>query len=116
MDTNDTTPNPNPNPTPKRSRRRRWTLAGLAGAGIAALALGACNGGGRWGHGEGHGWHHRGAPASAEDAAKIYTAARLAIDPDTNEEREFLTRLATALRIEPGLVAHLDAQAASVKV
>ncbi|MCB1550209.1 MAG: DUF533 domain-containing protein [Hyphomicrobiaceae bacterium] len=53
---------------------------------------------------------------SAEDAAKIYTAARLAIDPDTNEEREFLTRLATALRIEPGLVAHLDAQAASVKV
>jgi uncharacterized membrane protein YebE (DUF533 family) len=41
--------------------------------------------------------------------AEVYTAARLAIEPDSPEERDWLNRLAMALRLEPGLKAHLDA-------
>jgi uncharacterized membrane protein YebE (DUF533 family) len=44
-----------------------------------------------------------------EQRVEMYTAARLAIDDDTPAEREWLAQLATALQIEPGLKAHLDA-------
>ncbi|MCA1999786.1 MAG: DUF533 domain-containing protein [Hyphomicrobiales bacterium] len=54
--------------------------------------------------------------ATPEEAAQVYAAARLAIDPDRQEEKDFLAALATTLRIEPGLVAHIDAAAQSAKV
>lgn len=41
--------------------------------------------------------------------AEVYAAARLAIDPDSPLERDWLDRLAAALSLEPGLRAHLDA-------
>jgi len=41
--------------------------------------------------------------------AEIYAAARLAIDPDSPAERDWLDRLAATLTLEPGLRAHLDA-------
>ena len=44
-----------------------------------------------------------------EQRVEMYTAARLTIDGDTPAEREWLVQLATALQIEPGLKAHLDA-------
>ena len=47
--------------------------------------------------------------------AQVYAAARLAIDPDTAEEQDFLAALAGALALEPSLVAHIDAAAASAK-
>ncbi|KAA2236504.1 tellurite resistance TerB family protein [Salinarimonas soli] len=50
-----------------------------------------------------------------DKAAQVYTAARLAIDPDTLQEREFLRRLQEALDLEDDLVAHIDAAAATVK-
>ena len=58
-------------------------------------------------------------PASAEDlaaavsspqeAVQVYTAARLAIDPDTNEEAGFLRELARLLEIDSTLAGHIDA-------
>ncbi|MGL4242955.1 MAG: tellurite resistance TerB family protein [Beijerinckiaceae bacterium] len=51
---------------------------------------------------------------SAEMAAQIYTAARLAIDPDTQEEQDFLANLSSGLGLEADLVAHIDAAASSV--
>jgi uncharacterized membrane protein YebE (DUF533 family) len=50
-----------------------------------------------------------------EQAAEVYTAARLAIDPDTQEEKDFLEALAGQLGLEAGLVAHIEAAAASAK-
>jgi uncharacterized membrane protein YebE (DUF533 family) len=47
-------------------------------------------------------------------AAQIYTAARIAIDPDTEEEQSFLADLAGGLGLDGDLVAHIDAAAASV--
>lgn len=51
-----------------------------------------------------------------EVRAQVYTAARLAIDPDTDGEKAWLAGLATALALDPGLVQHLDAAANSAKV
>lgn len=48
-------------------------------------------------------------------AAEVYTAARLAIDPDTQEEKDFLAALASELGLEANLVAHIEAAAASAK-
>ncbi|MCA0405224.1 MAG: tellurite resistance TerB family protein [Proteobacteria bacterium] len=48
-------------------------------------------------------------------AAEVYTAARLAIDPDTPEEKAFLAALASQLGLEANLVAHIEAAAASAK-
>ncbi len=48
-------------------------------------------------------------------AAEVYTAARLAIDPDTQEEKDFLAALAAELKLEGGLIAHIEAAAASAK-
>jgi uncharacterized membrane protein YebE (DUF533 family) len=50
---------------------------------------------------------------SREQALQVYTAARLAIDPDTEGERTFLAELARALRLEGELASHVDAAARS---
>lgn len=47
--------------------------------------------------------------STPELGAEIYAAARLAIDPDSQAERDWMDRLAAALALEPGLRAHLDA-------
>lgn len=49
------------------------------------------------------------AAATPEQKIEVYTAARLTIDDDSVGEREWLDKLAIALRIEPGLKAHIDA-------
>ena len=51
-----------------------------------------------------------------EAAAEVYTAARLAIDPDHPDEKAFLAALAEQLALSPELVAHIDAAAESAKV
>ncbi len=53
--------------------------------------------------------------ATPDEAAEVYAAARLAIDPNTQEERDFLAALASSLALEPGLIAHIDAAASSAK-
>lgn len=50
------------------------------------------------------------AAATPEQAAELYLAARLAIDPDQPAEQAFLQGLAARLRLPPGLADHLDAQ------
>jgi uncharacterized membrane protein YebE (DUF533 family) len=50
-----------------------------------------------------------------EKAAQVYAAARLAIDPDTRQEREFLRQLAESLDIDPDLARQIDDAAASVR-
>ncbi len=52
--------------------------------------------------------------SSPEMAAQIYTAARLAVDPDTDYEHNFLADLSSGLELDAELVAHIDAAAASV--
>lgn len=51
------------------------------------------------------------AAATPEQAAELYLVSRLAISPDTPEERAYLAALAHRLRLPPDLVAHLDRQA-----
>ncbi|MCH9808113.1 MAG: tellurite resistance TerB family protein [Alphaproteobacteria bacterium] len=61
------------------------------------------------------------APASARDianavqskqqAAKIYSAARIAVDPDTRGEQDFLYELAQRLNIDQDLARHINAAA-----
>lgn len=46
-------------------------------------------------------------------AAQIYTAARIAIEPDTMKEKAFLMNLAVALGLDEGLIAQIDAGARS---
>jgi uncharacterized membrane protein YebE (DUF533 family) len=53
--------------------------------------------------------------AGPEEAAQVYAAARLAIDPDTAEEQAFLEALAGELQLDASLVAHIDAAATNVK-
>jgi uncharacterized membrane protein YebE (DUF533 family) len=43
-----------------------------------------------------------------EKAAQVYSAARIAIDPDTMQEREFLNQLAEALDLEPAVRSQID--------
>ncbi len=45
---------------------------------------------------------------SPEMAAKVYAAARIAIDPDTRQEREFLRQLALALDLDPDTKSQID--------
>jgi uncharacterized membrane protein YebE (DUF533 family) len=54
--------------------------------------------------------------ATPEKASQVYAAARLAIDPDTDVERVFLDKLASALKLDPQLRSELDKGAASVKM
>lgn len=48
-----------------------------------------------------------------EQAAELYLASRLAIDPDHPEEQAYLQDLARALQLPAQLVQHLDAQVAA---
>jgi len=52
-----------------------------------------------------------GAVGSPEEAVQVYTAARIAVDPDLEEEHEFLAALADRLGIDESLAAHIDATA-----
>lgn len=52
--------------------------------------------------------------ATQEQAAELYLAARLAIDPDHPAERAWLDALAARMRLPAGLAAHLDGQAAGL--
>jgi uncharacterized membrane protein YebE (DUF533 family) len=40
--------------------------------------------------------------------AEVYTAARIAMEPDTAKEQKWLDQLSAALKLEPELRAHLD--------
>ncbi|MCB5177345.1 tellurite resistance TerB family protein [Microvirga lenta] len=50
-----------------------------------------------------------------EKAAQVYAAARIAIDPDTIQEREFLHQLAEALDLDQALRAQIDDTASSMR-
>lgn len=50
-----------------------------------------------------------------EQAAKVYAAARLAIEPDTIQEQEFLRQLAESLDLDAGLRSEIDAAASAMK-
>jgi uncharacterized membrane protein YebE (DUF533 family) len=52
-----------------------------------------------------------GAVTSPQEAVQVYTAARLAIDPDTNAEAGFLKELADRLGVDATLAGHIDATA-----
>ncbi|MGO4175404.1 tellurite resistance TerB family protein [Bosea sp. TAF32] len=56
------------------------------------------------------------AAESPELAAQIYTAARVAINPDTAPEKDFLAGLAGSLGLDAELVANIDAAASAAKV
>jgi uncharacterized membrane protein YebE (DUF533 family) len=51
--------------------------------------------------------------ATPEQAAEIYLASRLTVDPDQPAEREYLDTLALRLQLPAELRAHLEQQAAS---
>ena len=53
--------------------------------------------------------------ASPAKGAQVYAAARLAIEPDTLQEREFLTRLADALKLEAKIKREVDEGASDLK-
>ena len=53
---------------------------------------------------------------SPELAAQIYTAARIAINPDTRAEKDFLGKLADGLGLDAELVANIDVAASAAKV
>jgi uncharacterized membrane protein YebE (DUF533 family) len=46
---------------------------------------------------------------SAEQGVQVYTAARIAISPDSRAEQAFLAELAAKLGIAPELAANIDA-------
>ena len=50
---------------------------------------------------------------SGEQAVQVFTAARIVIDLDTNEENDFLVDLATKLGIDGKLAQHIDAAASA---
>jgi uncharacterized membrane protein YebE (DUF533 family) len=50
-----------------------------------------------------------------EEAAEIYAASLLAIDPEGAAEQGYLTLLAARLRLDPGLVDHLNARARALR-
>ncbi len=52
---------------------------------------------------------------TAELAAQVYTAARLAIEPDTPAERDFLAGLGQMLNLDAQLIGHIDLAAEGVK-
>lgn len=52
-----------------------------------------------------------GSIGSPEEAIQVYTAARIAIEPDSAQEKTFLANLAGALGIDAKLAAHIDATA-----
>ncbi|HMO71504.1 MAG TPA: tellurite resistance TerB family protein [Paracoccaceae bacterium] len=48
-----------------------------------------------------------------EEAAEIYAASLLVVDPEAPAEQGYLAMLAARLKLDPGLVAHLHARAAA---
>jgi uncharacterized membrane protein YebE (DUF533 family) len=50
-----------------------------------------------------------------EKAAQVYAAARIAIDPDTIQEREFLHQLADALDLDPALRVQIEDTVATLR-
>ncbi|HJU32283.1 MAG TPA: DUF533 domain-containing protein, partial [Hyphomicrobiaceae bacterium] len=54
-----------------------------------------------------------GTVSSQEQAVQVYTAARITVDPDEEEEHEFLVALAQRLGLDDDLAAHIDATARS---
>ena len=52
---------------------------------------------------------------SPEKAAQVYAAARITIDPDTIQEREFLRQLCEALDLDQDLKTQIDSTAAAIK-
>ncbi|MDR6293896.1 MULTISPECIES: tellurite resistance TerB family protein [Inquilinus] len=52
--------------------------------------------------------------ATPEQAAEIWLASRLAVDPDDPREKAYLDDLAARLKLPDGLAAHLEAQASTV--
>ena len=54
--------------------------------------------------------------STPEFGAQVYAAARVVIEPDTMQEREFLRRLSAALDLDATLVGHIDEAATSLKV
>lgn len=57
-----------------------------------------------------------GAGRTEEQRVEIYTASRLAIDPDTRAERGYLDLLAGRLKLPDPLVDHIEATVSSAKV
>ena len=53
---------------------------------------------------------------SPEIAMQCYTAARVAIEPHSTGEQQFLAQLAAALSMDAALVQHVDAAASAAKV
>lgn len=53
---------------------------------------------------------------SPEQASQVYTAARMTVDADNADERDFLTRLGNRLDINPDLAAHIEAEVQGVRV
>ena len=53
---------------------------------------------------------------SKEQATKVYTAARIAIEPDTRDEQQFLSYLSERLELDSHLAAYIDASATGIKV
>lgn len=49
--------------------------------------------------------------SSQEEAVQVFTAARIAVDLDNQEEQQFLVQLAEALGLDGDLVNHIDATA-----
>ncbi|MDT8854635.1 tellurite resistance TerB family protein [Paracoccaceae bacterium Fryx2] len=49
-----------------------------------------------------------------EEAAEVYAASLLVVDPEAPAERGYLAMLAARLQLEPGLVEHLHARAAAL--
>ncbi len=56
------------------------------------------------------------AAQTEEQRVEIYTASRLTIEPETRAERGYLDMLAGRLGLEDGLVDHIEANVAGVKV
>jgi uncharacterized membrane protein YebE (DUF533 family) len=50
-----------------------------------------------------------------EKAAQVYAAARIAIDPDTIQEREFLNQLAASLDLDPTVRRQIDDTASAMR-
>ncbi|MGI9408754.1 MAG: tellurite resistance TerB family protein [Hyphomicrobiaceae bacterium] len=53
---------------------------------------------------------------SKEEAVQLYTAARIAIEPDTDAEKQFLAVLGERLGLDAQLMQHVDATARSAAV
>jgi uncharacterized membrane protein YebE (DUF533 family) len=54
--------------------------------------------------------------STPEKGAQLYAAARLAVDPDTPQEREFLRTLADELRVDAAVKTEIDEGVSEIKV